>query len=72
VDQISGLRRQIEALMSPLGQSDGSAEGESQADKLARVISQDGRRQLSSLRSNQAISMNRPLLEMVAQTNPVQ
>lgn len=73
LDQISGLRRQIEALMVPAAQGGGPGEGpDRRADALARDISQDSKRLLAALSSQQSISSNRPLLEGVAQIDPVQ
>lgn len=70
LDQISGLRRQIEALMAP--SVPGGAGLDEQANAMARDISQDSKSLLAALSSQQSISSNRPLLEVVAQIGPVQ
>lgn len=72
LDQISGMRKQIEALMFVMGQPGGKGETDAQANALAKDISQNSRQLLAGLPSQQAISMNRPLLEVVAQIDPVQ
>lgn len=73
LDQISGLRRQIEALMFPAAQigETGSTQ-DAKANVLAEDISQDSQKLLAALTSKQSISSNRPLLEVVAQIDPVQ
>ena len=72
LDQISGMRKQIEALMFPVGQPEPGVGVDAQANALAKDLSQDSRRLLAGLPSQQAISTNRPLLEVVAQIDPVQ
>lgn len=73
LDQISGLRRQIEALMFPAAQAaEPALKQNDQANDLAGDISRDSQRMLAALTSKQAISGNRPLLEAVAQMDPVQ
>jgi hypothetical protein len=73
LDQISGLRRQIEALMFPAVQGGESDVAQNdQANVFAKDISQDSQRLLAALTSKQSISSNRPLLEVVAQIEPVQ
>ncbi len=73
LDQVSGLRRQIEALMYPApSTSDLTGRSQDQISELAQGISQDSRAMLAALSSKQSISSNRPLLEVVAQIDPVQ
>ncbi|HNQ05265.1 MAG TPA: hypothetical protein PKH69_11720 [Thiobacillaceae bacterium] len=73
LDQISGLRRQIEALMFPAAQAGESGQKQAtQANDLASDISRNSQKMLAALNSKQAISGNRPLLEAVAQMDPVQ
>jgi hypothetical protein len=73
LDQIGGLRRQIEALMFPAAQAGESAPKQhNPASELAGQISRDSQKMLAALTSKQAISGNRPLLEVVARMDPVQ
>lgn len=71
LDGISGLRRQIEAML-PKGVTPAqSGDVDRETAELAEQFSQIGRRLLSDLPGNQALSSNRPLLEGVAQSDPL-
>lgn len=73
LDRISGLRRQIEALMFPAAQvGETKSLRDDPANALAEDISRDSQRLLAALTSTQSISSNRPLLEVVARIDPVQ
>lgn len=73
LDQVSGLRKQIEALMGPAGQNGAlGVASNAAANDSAADLSQESRRLLAALTSQQAISVNRPLLEGLAQMDPVQ
>jgi hypothetical protein len=73
LDQITGLRRQIEALVYPMGVGDEPDPAQdTQANELAGDISRDSQRLLAALSSKQAVSHRRALLEAVARMDPVQ
>lgn len=70
LDQISGMRRHIETLMSLMGSGDGPGLSPDEfANELAYELSHDSRNLLADLPQQQAISTNRPLLEVVAQND---
>lgn len=75
LDDISGLRRQIESMLPPDGvpipSTEMDREMDTEAAALAEQFSRIGRRLLADLPGNQAISSNRPLLEGVAQSDPL-
>jgi hypothetical protein len=73
LDKISGLRRQIEALMFTAVQGgEPDVALNDLANASAKDLSQDSKKLLAALDSKQSISSNRPLLEVVAQIEPVQ
>ncbi|MEW6677845.1 MAG: hypothetical protein AB1421_07975 [Pseudomonadota bacterium] len=71
LDDISGLRRQIESMLPPDGVPTPSTEMDREAATQAEQFSRIGRRLLADLPGSQAISSNRPLLEGVAQSDPI-
>lgn len=72
LDRISGLRRQIEALLTQ-AERDGTADGgwQEPAVVLAEDVSRQSRQMLASQPARQSISSNRLLLEEVARMDPV-
>lgn len=64
LDSLSGLRKQIEAMLP------GAETPEAELERLAEGLGRDGRRLLADLPRHQALGGNRPLLEVVAQGGP--
>ena len=74
LDASGGMRRQIEKLMPQVLSDLAAQNAERIAEQLAAVISEAGGQQLaqrSAARTN-GLTQNRPMLELIAQQDPVQ